>query len=158
MRPKMSGRSKAREKSQIEEIAIRNIEIRKGFLNLTFKTQIPPISIPIVSAARLYDHNRGPVSGSLKFNGPSTESIDSNAILISEKANTIAITQEREINSRQPTIRSCNIPGLASFTFPMMGRNQTITPAIKNEIASASKPQPEPTVATRIPPERVPTM
>ena len=75
-----------------------------------------------------------------------------------EKAKTIAITQEREMNSRQPTIRSWRIPGLASCAFPRIGRNQTINPAKKNEIASMRSPHPAPTVATRIPPERVPTM
>ena len=50
------------------------------------------------------------------------------------------------------------IPGLLSFTFPMMGKFQTIAPAIKNEIASTSKPQPAPTVDTRIPPPSVPRM
>ena len=50
------------------------------------------------------------------------------------------------------------IPGLFSLIFPISGRFQTITPAIKNEIASTRSPHPAPAVATITPPESVPMM
>ena len=72
------------------------------------------------------------------------------------KATTTVTTQEREINSRQPDLRSWKTVLAFSRTIVGRSRFQTIIPAIKKEIASTKSAQPEPNAVTKIPPKRAP--
>jgi len=101
-----SGCEEAIAKFHTEEIAIRIIDVASGRLNFTLSAIALPQIIPVVTAARLSDQLRGPLSHWSYAKGPNTCQIDSKHMLMTAKAQTIAITQGREINSFQPTRKS----------------------------------------------------
>ena len=65
-------------------------------------------------------------------------------------------TQERDMNSRQPSRKSSRIPGLSMRLFAFNLRFHTITPAIKKENPSIKSAHPGLVRVTITPPSKVP--
>ena len=101
-----SGCDEAIAKFHTDEIAIKIIDVANGRFNLTLSAIALPQIIPVVTAARLSDQLRGPLSPWSYAKGPSTCQIDSKHILMTANEQTIAITHGRETNSCHPIRKS----------------------------------------------------